>query len=74
MKKYLNLVNFLSYIKSLKKSVPVDQTNTASITQSEKNAQVWVLVVGLFKQLILYNFKYLDGPDPEGKNYTTAES
>ena len=25
-------------------------------------------------QLLLYNFKYLDGLDPEGKKCTTAES
>ena len=25
-------------------------------------------------QLLLYNFKYLDGPDPEGKHFKTAES
>ena len=74
LKKYPTLVNFLLYIKALRESLPVDQTNTASITQSEKNAQVWVLVVGLFKQLLKNNFKYLDGPDQEDKNRTTAQS
>ena len=55
-----------------KESLPVEHSNMASITPPEPNA--WVLVEGRFKQLLLYNFKYLDGPDPEDKNCTTAES
>ena len=46
------------YIKAFKESLPVDQINTASMTQPEKNAQVWVLVMGIFKQLLKDNFKY----------------
>ena len=66
MKEYPTLVNFLLHIKALKESLPVDQTNTANMTQSKMNAQVWgVQVAGLFMQLLKDFFKYLDGLDPE---------
>ena len=40
----------------------------------ERITIIWVLVVKQFKQLLKENFNYLDGPNPEGQNYTTAES
>ena len=57
LKKYPTLVQILLYIEVHRESLPVDQTNAASITQLEKNAQVCVLVVGRFMQLLLYTFK-----------------